>query len=297
MTESNIAFEQFKATAKQLKVEEGVDYAEKGRDIIQLMLDRYCLAKDTNDEHRKNLYIAGLMLRFWYVISKLQARSPIPGLEYEDFMDWLYEAIEYACKYRAWQDPTKKVNAQQAINQCIETIRVQKYYDLNLQKNKVNQMTVSLDVEFDDDEGNNTILDTIVDEGVETEREVNESTDVAVSLIQRCINKKKIVEAIILDTIAFNDVQKVHKKVVKGVDAEGNPTKYTQTSSEFWPFRCVQILSNLPIDYASYFKKHYTVLESELEAAISVIRAANNQKLYRYLTKTLKGARDLVQFA
>jgi hypothetical protein len=296
MTERNIAFEQFKATAKRLKTEENIDYAEKGRDVIQLMLDRYCLAKDTNDEHRKNLYISGLMLRFWYVISKLQARSPIPGLEYNDFMDWLYEAIEYACKYRAWQDPTKKVNAQQAINQCIETIRVQKYYDLNLQKNKVNQMTFSLDAEFDD-EGESTLLDTLVDEDYEAARGHQEGAEAAYALVQSCINKKKLIEAIILDTIAFNDVQKVHKKVVKGVDFEGNPTKYTQTSSEFWPFRCVQILSNLPIDYASYFKQHYQVVEPELEAALAVIRAANNQKLYRYLDKTLKGARDMVQFA
>ena len=116
-------------------------------------------------------------------------------------------------------------------------------------------------------------------------------------LIQSCIDKKKIVEAIILDTIAFNDTQKVTKKVVKGVDFEGNPTKYTQTTSEFWSFRCVQILSNLPVDYAAYFKKHYNVVEPELEVAIAAIRAANNQKLYRYLAKTLKNARDLVQFA
>ena len=296
MAEKNMAFEQFKSWAQRLKIEEGVDYTEKGRDVIQLMLDRYCLAKDTGDEHRKNLYISGLMLRFWYVISKLQSRSPIPGLEYDDFMDWLYEAIEYACKYRAWQDPAKKVNAQQAINQCIETIRVQKYYDLNLQKNRVNMNTCSLDAEFDD-EGNTTLLDTLVDDEAEAKREFDESAAAAYALVQRCINKKKIIEAIILDTIAFNDVQKVHKKVVKSVDAEGNPVKYTQTSSEFWPFRCVQILSNLPVDYASYFKQHYQVIEPELEAAISAIRAANNQKLYRYLTKTLNGAKDLVQFA
>ena len=131
---ADAAFDHFKFWAKRLKTEEGIDYTEKGRDVIQVMIDRYCIAKDTNDEPRKNMYIAGLMLRFWYVIAKLQARSPIPGLEYEDFMGWLYESIEYACKYRKWQNPANKVNAQQCINQCIETIRVQKYYDLNLQK-------------------------------------------------------------------------------------------------------------------------------------------------------------------
>ena len=290
------AVEHFKFWAAQLKKKEGVDYAEKGRDVIQVMMDRYCLAKDTNDEERKNMYIAGLMLRFWYAISKLQSRSPIPGLEYEDFMGWLYEAIEYACKYRAWQNPEKNTNAQQCINQCIETIRVQKYYDLNLQKNKANMNLCSLDAEFDED-SEATILDTLVDESIERRSEIREGTDVACSLIQSCINKKKIVEAIILDTIAFNDVQKYTKKVVKGVDFEGKPTKYTQNYSEFWSFKCVQILSNLPVDYASYFKKQYRVLEPELEAALAAIRSANNQKLYRYLAKTLKGAQGMLQLA
>lgn len=291
---NNVAFNSYKALAEQLKVEEGIDYAEKGRDVIQVMIDRYCLAKDTGDEHRKNLYIAGLMLRFWYTISKLQSRSPIPGLDYDDFIGWLYDAIEYACKYRAWQNPEKKTNAQQAINQCIETIRVQKYYELNLQKNKINQLTISLDAEFDSP-SETTLLDTLVDADAEATRELSEGAEVAHTLIQSCINKKKLVEAIILDTIAFNDAEKVTKKVVKSVDFEGNPTRYTQTTREFWKFRCVQLLGSLPQDYASYFKQHYQVVEPELEAALSAIKAANNQKLYRYLEKTLKGARELYQ--
>ena len=296
MTETNPALEQFKYWAGLLKTKEGVDYAEKGRDVIQLMLDRYCLAKDTNDEPRKNMYISGLMLRFWYTIGKLQARSPIQGLEYNDFIDWLYEAIEYACKYRAWQNPAKKTNAQQAINKCIETIRVQKYYDINLQKNKANQNTISLDAEFDAD-GTTSLVDTLVDEDAEDSVRCREGADAAYSLIQKCIDKKKLVEAIILDTIAFNDTEKVTKKVVKGVDSEGKTVKYTQRTTEFWSFRCVQILSNLPNGYASYFKRHYNVIEADLEAAISAIKSANNQKLYRYLAKALSGAKELVQLA
>lgn len=290
----DISFEQFKQQAQRLKIEEGVDYAEKGKEVIRTMLDAYCLAKDIGDEHRKNLYISGLMLRFWYTISKLQAKSPNLGLEYGDFMGWLYDAIEYACKYRAWQDPTRKVNAQQAINQCIETIRQQRYYELNLQKNKVNQMTASLDAEFDD-EGNTSLIDTLVDEEDEADRRLSDASSAAYHMIQSCINRKKIVEAIILDTIAFNDAERVSKKVIKGKDHEGNPTKHTQTSREFWAFKCVQILANLPEDYEFYFKRHYHVVQPELEAAMAAIRAANNQKLYRYLEKTLKGARELYQ--
>lgn len=290
------AFNEFKVWAKILKDEEGINYEAKGRDVIQIMADGYCLAKDTGDERRKNMYIAGLMLRFWYVISKLKVRSPIQGLDYIDFMGWLYEAIEYACKYRAWQKPEKKTNAQQAINKCIETIRVQKYYDLNLQKNRANINTYSLDAELDSD-GKTTLLDTLVDEGTCASTAATEDTESVHHLIQMYINKKKLVEAIILDTIAFNDTQKTTKKTIKGVDAEGNTYKYTQHSSEFWPFRCVQILSNLPENYAEYFHKNYSVPTVELEAALNAIRTANNQKLYRFLSKTLTTARDIYQSA
>ena len=289
-------FNDFRSWARILKEEEGIDYTTQGREVIEIMANGYCEAKDTGDERRKNMYIAGLMLRFWYSISKLKERSPISGLDYTDFMAWLYEAIEYACKYRAWKDPTKKINAQQAINQCIETIRSQHYYALNLQKHKANVNTMSLEESFDE-EGKTTLLDTLIDEeGLEKER-MNEGASAAYDLIQTCINKKKIVEAIILDTIAFNDVQKFTKTTVKGTDEDGNPTRYTQHTTEFWPFKCVQILSALPDDYVSYFCNQYSIIEQELEAAVNAIRKANNQKLYRYLENTLQSTRQMFNFS
>ena len=286
-------FNTFKSWAETLKYEDGVDYTEPGREVIQLMMDRYCEAKDKNDSNNKNKYIAGIMLRFWHVINKLKEKSPIQGLDYSDYFAWLYEAIEYACKYRAWQNPEKKTNAQQCINQCIETIRLQKYYDLNLQKNKSNVNTYSLEAELSDD-GRTTLLDTLVDEEALEKERLNSGASAAIDLIQTCINRKQLVEAIILDTIAFNDVQKVTKTVVKTVDDEGNSYKHTRQTSEFWPYKCVQILSNLPEDYATYFCEHYNVITEELFAALGAIRKANNQKLYKFLDKTIESTRELV---
>jgi hypothetical protein len=203
-------FNTFRSWAETLRVKDGVDYTTPGREVIQLMMDRYCEAKDNNDEENKNKYIAGIMLRFWHVINKLKEKSPIQGLDYSDYFSWLYEAIEYACKYRAWQNPEKKTNAQQCINQCIETIRLQKYYDLNLQKNKSNVNTYSLEAELSDD-GKTTLLDTLIDENEIERTKQEEGSGAAHDLVQQCINSKKIVEAIILDTIAFNDVQKKRK--------------------------------------------------------------------------------------
>jgi hypothetical protein len=287
------AFNGFKVWAAILEKEDGIVYSSAGRDVIEQMANGYCIAKDLEDEHNKNKYIAGLMLRFWYVINKLKEKSPVTGLDYSDFMAWLYESIEYACKYRVWQKPDSKVNAQQAINQCIETIRMQKYYDLNLQKHKANVNTISLESTFEDD-NRTTLLDTLVDEDALERERFKEGTGVAYDLIQTCINKKKLVEAIILDTIAFNDVQKVTKTVVKTVDDEGNSYKHTRQTSEFWPYKCVQILSNLPEDYATYFCEHYNVITEELFAALGAIRKANNQKLYKFLDKTIESTRELV---
>ena len=290
------AFNSFSLWAKTLERETGIVYSAAGREVIQQMADGYCLAKDSGDERGKNMYIAGLMLRYWYAINKLKEKSPITGLDYTDFMAWLYEAIEYACKYRAWQDPNKKVNAQQAINQCIETIRMQKYYGYNLQKHKANVNTMSLEDTFEED-GKTSLLDTLIDEDQVEKERLENGASAAMDLVQMCINNKKIVEAIILDTIAFNDVQKVTKTTVKGLDEEGNETKFVQHTSEFWPFRCVQILSNLPEDYFEYFTSHYKIVDAELLAALNSIKNANNQKLYRYLEKTLSGARQMFSFA
>lgn len=289
-------FNTFRSWAETLKLKDGVDYTESGREVIQLMMDRYCEAKDNNDEENKNKYIAGIMLRFWHVINKLKEKSPIQGLDYSDYFSWLYEAIEYACKYRKWQDPANKINAQQCINQCIETIRLQKYYDFNLQKNKANVNTYSLEATFEED-GKTTLLDTLVDEEALERERLESGASAAYDIIQSCINKKKLVEAIILDTIAFNDVQKVEKHVVKGIDENGEPFKYTKHTSEFWPYKCVQLLSNLPEDYAEYFCTHYNVVVQEIEAAILAIRKSNNQKLYKFLQNTISGARSLINFA
>lgn len=282
-------FNDFRAWARVLKEEEGIDYTTKGREVIQLMADGYYVSQITGDTHGQNKYIAGLMLRFWYKIKELKEKaSSISGLDYADFAQLLFAEIHRACMDQAWNQPGATVNAQQVINQCIASRIVPAlYYDSNLQKNKANMNTFSLETELDDD-GKTTLLDTLLDENDVDQRKYNEDAESAIYLIQNCINKKKLVEAIILDTIAFNDVQKITKKVVKSTDEEGRAVKYTQHISEFWPYKCVQLLSNLPEDYVCYFSKQYDVIENELIAAVDAIKKANNQKLYRYLDRTLE---------
>jgi len=254
---------------------------------IDELADAYCEAVDTNNSTLKDVYISALILRFWYVIDKMYKNNTVaPCLEYEDFFWWLYEAIEYACKYRGWKDPTKKLNAQQCINKCIDTIKLQKYYDLRLDKKKTVNHCTSMDAPIcgDGDDAEKTLADTLEDDNVDFGAEA----DAVIMLVQNYINSNKVIEAILIDNIAFNDVQKHFKKVIKTTNREGDAYKYIEHSSEFWPYKLVQIVSKLPETYKKTFMERYNISEEKLDTVLGVINKSNNQKIYRYLDHTLK---------
>ena len=253
---------------------------------IDELADAYCDAVDSGNESLKDIYISALILRFWYTIDKMHnANTVAPSLEHEDFFWWLYEAIEYACKYRGWRDTNKKLNAQQCINKCIDTIKLQKYYDLRLDKRKVVNHCCSIDTPIggDSDDGGKSLADLLEAEDHMEDRD----GDDAILLVQSYINRNKIIEAILLDNIAFNDVQRHFKKTIKTKNLDGEDIRYTEHSSEFWPYRLVQIVSKLPDSYKAYFLSRYNISEEKLDAVLEAVDKANNQKLYRYLDRTL----------
>jgi hypothetical protein len=252
---------------------------------IDELADAYCDAVDNSNETMKDVYISALVLRFWYAIDKMyKANTVAPSLEHEDFFWWLYEAIEYACKYRGWRDTEKKLNAQQCINKCIETIKLQKYYNLRLDKNKTVNFTVSMDAPIggDGDDAAKTIADMLEAE----ESWDDHSKDDVILLVQNYINRNKIIEAILIDNIAFNDVQRYYKRTVKT-----DSVKYTEYSSEFWPYRLIQIVSKLSPSYKWEFLSKYKISEEKLDAVLAAVDKATNQKLYKYLRLTLEELR------
>lgn len=289
----NSTFALFKNQADRLFEEYQVEYADKDPKVAAWMLDTM---DSTQDSHLRDLCAAGLMCRYWSVFTKAKV-----GFEedYDTKISYGWEAITYALKYKAWQDPVKKVNADQAIKQCIHTIFLQHNYNANLDKSRANYNSESLDIEMSDVFGGDskvTLGDTLVDEDDLASRAQDEATESVRSLIQLYIDKKKLVEAIILDTIAFNETEKVTKKVVQQTDSEGTTKKYTQVYKEFWPFKAVQILSKLPTTYADYFGNTYNVNPIEFDKALATVRAATNQKLYKYLNAALQDARQVFSY-
>ena len=289
---ANDLFMQSRGFASLLKSYKGIDYSTCP---VNVLADGYCDATDRGDDYERDLFISGLILRFWFAVKKMQEKSPGLGFDENEFAGWLYEALEYACKYRAWRDPAKKVNAQQAINQCIETIRLQHYYQLNLQKHKASFSTISLDLPTGGEDDKTTLFDTLADETVDEEFAYDRGTESARAIVQSYIDKNKLVEAIILDTIAFNDVMKENKISGKStsIDDETGEETITKTTSygyEFWPFKAVQALKSLPTDYLGYFTENYKVKQEAISAAIETVRKANSQKLYKYLRACLSDA-------
>lgn len=247
---------------------------------VEELADGYCDAKDAGIEEIKNYYISALILRFWNKIDMLNRACPNIGLSYEDFFFWVYEAIEYACKYRAWQNPEKNVNAKQAINQCINTIRLQHYYEYNLDKHRVNIGCGSLDEPLDADE-DMTLGDTLVSEDSEMDYSLAGYFDAA-EVVQGYINDGRIVDAIITDTMAFNPVEPLRrtKRVVKGEE------RWVEHSTEFWPFMLCKTLNNLPDSYRTYFTTKYRIDSEKLDMTLQTIKTSSNQKIYKWIDRT-----------
>ena len=98
-----------------------------------------------------------------------------------------------------------------------------------------------------------------------------------------------------MDVIAFGDTEKVTKHIKQGTDENGEEIKYTTYTHEFWKFKAVQLLSNLSDDYQQYFSDNYLVNTSALDAALTVLKKANNQKIYKELTQTLNYAKSALK--
>lgn len=254
---------------------------------IDELANGYLKATEDQNECDRDAYYSALVLRFWYRIDRLynENRSILP--DHAAAFDWLVDGINLALYYKGWLNPKKHLNAQQCIQQSIATIRLRRYYDANLPKNRIhNGMNcMSLDAKMNDD-NEDSWVDALADPDdqstkIDAELETN-------GLIQSCIDDKKIVQAIILDTIAYNDCEKPIKKTHKFVDEEtGETYRVIKVRQEFWPRRLIQLLKALPENYADYFSNKYLIKSEELNAALESVRKSNSQKLYQFVDSTL----------
>lgn len=246
-------------------------------------MDNLCKAREAGDEVMENAWFSSVMLNYKPMIMKLYKQHHLAlKLELIDFIDWFQGAIMQAVENKSWQDNSKNCNAGTVITQIVNTrYLAAAYYESNLAIHKANFATVSLDATLDS-ETEDTRLD-LLESNFENPADQYNSV---VAIIQKLLNENRIIEAIIVETIAFNDCMKVESKTVKETDDEGNLKKYKSISSSFWPYRVVQILSNLPANYADYFTNKFSVDKKKFEVSLQKIRTTSNPKLYDFLEGT-----------
>lgn len=255
-------------------------------------------AKDL--ERKMESYLAALLLRHWKDINNLyqKCRTCDSKNRLEDFSTIIYDRIMYAFKYRRWVD-NPKLNAQQCINMAISTEVKNQMYFSNLQKNMVNSTAhvTSLDktIGTSSDDRETTLADTLADEN--SNRVFSPIDDV----IQTYINQDKIVEAVVIETIAYNDTMKVTTETKTRIVQEEDPktkklvdkeVKYKVNYTELWRYKIAQYLMNLPEDYVETFKNRFKVTAEKLVMAVDAIRKAKNTKIYKFIDNTLLDAKN-----
>lgn len=268
------------------------DYDRNIRDpkAIERWANEYCkysdMVKANPDDDdavdNKEIYFSALLLKFWNSINMLYTKTrTVGGASYDDFISIVYERIEYACKYRAWQKPGAKVNAQACINQAISTEVKNIYYRANLDKYRANSACnkTSIDTPLsENDDKDLTLADTFTD-----------NSDMAYSfdsqfIIQRLIDDNNVIEAIIADIVDTKDCDKNEKISRNITDENGEMKKVVFTRSSFSARNVVNFLNNLPNDYSKYFSKKYKVKKEILDAGLNKISTSNNNKLYKYIS-------------
>ena len=249
-----------------------------------LLADGYIKAKEDEDEVLKDAYLAALMLRHWKDIRKLflKCRTCDSMNDISDFSAIIWERIEYACKYKAWQREGSKLNAQQCINMAIATEVKNQMYFSNLDKNRANANTDSLDrvINAGHDDRETTLAETVASD----ERVGYTKVDF---VIQTYLSENKIIEAIVIDTIANGDTVKANVETIKTKDENGNEITIKSKTNEFWRYRTAQLLMNIPEEYKINFEKRFKVAAEHLKEAFDQIQTAKNQKIYKFVDNTL----------
>ena len=173
------------------------DSVPNWREMSTNELMNKCLEYQDVDKDEFNKYFACVMIRYWWKICKFQARTPTTGLQLEEYVPWLSDAILKALKYHYWTDPKHEndpQSAEKAITRCGESMVQIHFYNSNLLKNKANFGAASLNAM---EETGYTPSATADDYGFKLD---------CSELISNYVNAGNVYSALVLDAVLNADV-------------------------------------------------------------------------------------------
>lgn len=181
----------------------------------------YCDAQDGNDVSMMDAYFSALMCKYWYMIPYLYSRrNKGINISIDDVIGWVSDGLLVGFKLRSWKDPSKPISrdpkgAEKVFNQCI-TSTVQMFYRAqSAYKRKLssatNYLVYSLDKMSDDYDEDRVRFDDSIDNSYEIVEDVDDSTS---NLINYLVKTKKVIYALIIDTINIGNEEFLNKRKI-----------------------------------------------------------------------------------
>ena len=251
-------------------------------DITDLA-NAYCEAKRKGDERAKNMYMSALIVRYWHMVPYLYNKSSGSVTSVYDVIEWVYDGIERACHYEAWNDVTKDVHkdpkgAEKCINQAITSSRMKFYGYTNKQRRSNNYSLLSLDEQINDKGETRYSVAGECDDDVNSFELDDE--------IKRLAHQGNVVEALILDAILFQDtflVSSKKGKYIKTHDEDGNEldTDMRRKEVKFSKTLLYNHLRNMDDKFIKYFCERYDFNTESLMALRKRMKSTSSTALIR----------------
>ena len=222
-------------------------------DDIQSLANTYCNAEEHANRDVMSSCISALFIRYWYMIPYLYNQSKSLKIEREDVISMLYEAFLKAFKNKKWLNVNDKLyndkhGAQKCIEKCIDSVRLTHYQLSNYDVRKINYITHSIDM----------VQEVYGDSSEELLYEENFSDNLDVTLlIEKKLKEGKVLSAIIIDCICFQDsILKTNK------------------------LSLTKLISNLDSDYYLYFVKTYKLNTHNVTDIIEISKMSRKKLMY-----------------
>ena len=244
----------------------------------------YCDADEAGNESLKNSYFSALMLRYWYKIFDFSKKSPNIGLELEDFSSWLSEALLMALSAKKWRDPSNKLytdpdGPDKVINMWCNTIRLRKYYLLNLDNNRINFCCDSIERQIETYGDSAEVL-----QRCETTDYSNIDTH---DLIKKLFKDNRYIEAFIIDNIVYQDPFKTTKNSTTYFDETLNKNKkFSYETKTFSKHELVELLLHINNEI-DYYVNTYNINEDLFNKVYSTLKELPKYKLNKVVNKAL----------
>lgn len=249
----------------------------------------YCDAEEAHDEEKRNGYYAALMCKYWYMIPYMykncKSLVEMLSLTLEDLVAWLDESLEFAFRWRRWRDPSNPLSKNPkgpeiVINRCIFSTQKRWYAYYNKDKRRINCYAYSLEESFevhgDAADGYGVIDGTA-------------SIDYCHNLIQNWLDANKIMEALIVDCICYQDVFKATSKKTKTneLDKYRHPIVYTQIVTSFSNKKLIDHLLDLDDRFVDYFTANYAIDKEVLLQKTNKFKVLSRPQLANLVKKCM----------